>query len=124
MAYKNPYSLFFGPADEHGRVSVGRRDVERQITAELKTGMMDYAPLTEWSGELIVSAFDRGDVDRARSGYETWGRYVPDAYPPAFPRLMTELGERLSARAGEPLTVAVEIEPDGVFEVKVAQTSA
>lgn len=123
MFSKNPYELFFGPADEAGRIVVTRAALEREIAATLQTGLMDYAPLTEWAGQILVSAFNAEDVDRALDGYATWGD-VAGLYPADFPKLMQRLRERLHRNPDASLTLSVHIRPEGVTGLKIREKRA
>jgi hypothetical protein len=110
MYEKNTYKLFFGPADSSGRIEIDRAAFERQIAATLETGLMDYASLNAWTGDLLVAAWNVDDIDRALSGYATWGSVI-DSYPSEFTALMKGLRERLVANANARLSVRVQTVP-------------
>ncbi len=123
MRAKNTYRLFFGPADDSGRIVIDRAAFEREIAATLETGLMDYAPLTAWTGDLVVSALNAEDVDRALGGYATWGS-VKHLYPPDFRVLMKTLRERLTADPSAYLTVTARMVPGQVAALSLREKRA
>jgi hypothetical protein len=111
MYAKNTYRLMFGPTDGSGRIEIDRVALEREIRATLSTGLMDYAPFTEWRGEIVVSPFDTYDIARALDGYRTWGRISGGLYPVNFIAKMEALRDRLEKNPDASLTVNVHVDP-------------
>jgi hypothetical protein len=108
---KNSFHLYFGPADDEGRLEVTREDLLEEPIKDVHLFPMDYAhPEGDWGGRIIVKPLGRGDVSRALDAHGEWSQAGVE-YEAGYVEGLHELDERLRARAGVVLTADVEIDP-------------
>jgi len=71
--HKNDYHL--GPffSDENGVVTITRELLDTYAEAELESGLMDYASISDCYSLVEIRLWSDDDLERAIRGRQTWG---------------------------------------------------
>jgi len=107
---KNPFTLFFGPADSSGSIEVTRAQLIKEGERLADFFVMDHGhPERSWDGRIKVAPFARSDIASALDAFRTFGAVWP--YPPGFKDQLLALDAELLARQHEQLGAEAMIEP-------------